>query len=92
MKRSDLARSIQVQFSKMRESDANKIIDIMTDEIMDAIVRGDRIEIRGFGRFLRRVRAPKNTFNPRTSAPMTLDAGKTILFKPSNELTKRMNK
>ena len=92
MKRSDLARSIQVQFDKMRESDANQIIDILTREITDAIARGDRIEIRGFGRFLQRARATKQTFNPRTGVPMELAAGKTILFKPSNELTKKMNK
>ncbi|MCL1786328.1 MAG: integration host factor subunit beta [Alphaproteobacteria bacterium] len=91
MKRSDLVRSIQVSFNRMREQDADKIITAITSDITDAITRGDRIEIRGFGRFLQRPRATKSAFNPRTGKPMRLAAGKTILFRPSNELTKKMN-
>jgi nucleoid DNA-binding protein len=91
MKRSDIVRSIQVGFNRMREEDADKIISALTEDITDAVKRGDRIEIRGFGRFLQRPRATKQAFNPRTGEPMHLAAGKTILFRPSNELTKKMN-
>ncbi|MCL2538398.1 MAG: integration host factor subunit beta [Alphaproteobacteria bacterium] len=91
MKRSDLIRTIQVKFGRMREDDAAVIIDGMVKRLTDAVANGDRVEIRGFGRFLPRVRAPKETFNPRTGKPMHLDAGKTILFRPSNELIKEMN-
>ena len=91
MKRSDIVRSIQVSFNRMREEDADRIITALTEDITDAVKRGDRIEIRGFGRFLQRPRATKQAFNPRTGVPMHLAAGKTILFRPSNELTKKMN-
>jgi len=91
MKRSDLVRSIQVNFTRMRNDDADKIVSAIAEDITDAVARGDRIESRGFGRFLQRTRATKQAFNPRTGQPMLLSAGKTILFRPSIELTKKMN-
>ena len=91
MKRSDIIRSIQVQFKRMHSGDAATILDTMVDQVVDAIANGDKIEIRGFGTFQQRTRATKVGYNPRTGEPMHLDAGKTILFKPSRELTKKMN-
>ncbi|MCL1902341.1 MAG: integration host factor subunit beta [Alphaproteobacteria bacterium] len=91
MKRSDLVRSVQVKFGRMRESDAGVILDGLIEELTASVARGDRIEIRGFGRFLPRVRAGKTGVNPRTGKSMKIDAGKTILFRPSVELIKKMN-
>ena len=91
MKRSDIVRSIQVQFKHMRGTDAAAMVDAVTEQMIDAVARGDRIEIRGFGTFQPRHRAPKVGYNPCTGQPMPLAAGKTILFKPSRELTKKIN-
>lgn len=91
MKRSDVIRTLQVQFKNMRADDAMAMLDSVTDEMINAIARGDRIEIRGFGTFMPRQRATKNGYNPSTGETMFLEAGKTILFKPSRELTKKMN-
>lgn len=91
MKRSDIVRSIQVQFKHMRAADAAAMVDAVMNQLIDAVAGGDRIEIRGFGTFQPRDRAPKIGYNPCTGQPMKLDAGKTILFKPSRELTKKMN-
>ncbi|MBO7645143.1 MAG: integration host factor subunit beta [Alphaproteobacteria bacterium] len=91
MKRSDLIRSIQVQFKNMRETDAMAMLDTVVDSVKNAIADDKRIEIRGFGTFQQRVRATKNGYNPSTGQAMLLPANKTILFKPSRELTKKMN-
>lgn len=91
MKRSDIVRTIQVQFKRMRGADAMAVLDAVTDAIIDSVAHGDRIEIRGFGTFQPRPRATKIGFNPVTRQPMHLPANTTILFKPSRELTKRMN-
>ncbi len=91
MKRSDIIRSIQVRFRRMRTNDAAAMLDAVTQYLTDSVADGNRIEIRGFGTFQSRVRAAKVGYNPATGAPMRLDAGKTILFKPSRELTKKMN-
>lgn len=91
MKRSDIIRSLQVQFKNMRASDAMAMLDTVTDEMIDAIAQDKRIEIRGFGTFQPRTRATKNGYNPSTGETIILPANKTILFKPSKELIKKMN-
>ena len=91
MKRSDLIRSIQVQFKNMRNADAMAMLDAVVDSVKNAIADDKRIEIRGFGTFQQRTRSTKNGYNPSTGQAMFLPANKTILFKPSRELTKKMN-
>lgn len=91
MKRSDLIRTIQVQFENMRAADAAAVLDTISNAMIDAIAAGERIEIRGFGTFQPRPRATKIGYNPVTKQPMRLKANTTILFKPSRELTKKMN-
>lgn len=91
MKRSDVVRSIKVQFNRMRTSDAMAMLDCVVDEMKSAVANDDRIEIRGFGTFQSRKRATKIGFNPSTGEKIHLNANKTILFKPSRELTKKMN-
>lgn len=91
MKRSDVIRTLQVQFKHMRAKDAMLMLDAVVDEMKDAVANGDRIEIRGFGTFQPRIRATKNGYNPSTGETIYLPAGRTILFKPSRELTKKMN-
>lgn len=91
MKRSDIIRSMQVQFKHMRFSDAAAILDTVADTMIESVASGNRIEIRGFGTFQPRARATKIGYNPCTGQPMHLNASTTILFKPSRELTKEMN-
>lgn len=91
MKRSDIIRSIQVKFKHMRAADAAAVVDTVADHMMESIANGNRIEIRGFGTFQPRERATKIGYNPSTGKPIELPANTTILFKPSRELTKKMN-
>ncbi len=91
MKRSDIIRTIQVQFKRMRAKDARAILDTVIEEMKYSVADDNRIEIRGFGTFQPRTRAAKNGYNPTTGETMVLSAGKTILFKPSRDLTKKMN-
>ena len=91
MKRSDIIRTIQVQFKHMRTKDAEAILDTVMDEMISSVANNNRIEIRGFGSFQPRIRSAKNGYNPTTGETRLLPAGKTILFKPSRDLTKKMN-
>ena len=91
MKRSDVIRTIQVQFKHMRTNDAAAMLDTVANTMIDAVANGDRIEIRGFGTFQPRKRAPKMGYNPSTGKPQAIAANTTVLFKPSRELTKQMN-
>jgi len=91
MKRSDIIRTVQVQFKNMRASDAMAMVDAVNEEIINAVANDDRIEIRGFGTFQSRKHATKNGYNPTTGKTMFVPARKTVAFKPSRELTKKMN-
>lgn len=91
MKRSDIITTLQVQFKNMRSSDAMAMLDTVVNKIKTAVADDDRIEIRGFGTFQSRKRSTKTGYNPSNGETIYLPAGKTILFKPSRELTKKMN-
>ena len=91
MKRSDIVRTIQVQFKRMRARDAAAVLDTVAESMIDSVANGDRIEIRGFGTFQPRPRATKVGYNPVTGQPMHLPANTIILFKPSRKKKKKMN-
>ncbi|MBP5795043.1 MAG: integration host factor subunit beta [Alphaproteobacteria bacterium] len=91
MKRSDVIRTIQVQFKHMRATDAAAMLDTVTNSMIDSVAHGNRIEIRGFGTFQPRAHAEKIGYNPSTGQPQPIPANTTVLFKPSRELTKKMN-
>lgn len=91
MKRSDIIRTVQVQFKNMRTMDAAKMLDTVVEEMISAIANDNRIEIRGFGSFQVRKHSTKNGYNPTTGETMIVPAGRTVLFKPSRDLTKKMN-
>jgi len=91
MKRSDIIRSVKVQFKRLRMAEATAVVDCVSDYIIESVAQGDRIEIRGFGTFRPRPRATKVGYNPLTGSPIYLPANTTILFKASPELLKKMN-
>jgi len=91
MKRSDIIRTLQYQYKNMRNQDAAAMLDEVVSQIKESVAQGDRIEIRGFGTIQPRRRATKIGYNPSSGEMIHLDAGTTILFKPSKELTKKMN-
>lgn len=91
MKRSDMIRTIQVQFENMRTNDAAAILDAISDLTIESVANGNRIELRGFGTFQPRMRAARVGYNPASGESINLAPGKTILFKPSRELTNKMN-
>ena len=91
MKRSDIIRTVQVQFKNMRSSDTSRMLDTVMDEMISAVADGNRIEIRGLGSFQARKHSPKSGYNPTTGETMMVPAGKTVLFKPGRDLTNKMN-
>ena len=91
MKKSDIIRTIQVRFKRMRAQDAAAMTDYIIEAIVSGVAAGDKIEIRGFGNWLPRIHAGKKTVHPRTGKPMTLPASRTVLFRQGKEFAKEMN-
>ena len=72
--------------------DAEIIVDTIFDSMADALVQGDRIEIRGFGSFKVTNRRAREGRNPRTGESVQIPAKKYPLFKIGKELHERINK
>lgn len=65
---------------------AEEAIDILFKSMKEALARGERIELRGFGVFVVKPRKCGVGRNPRTGEEVAIPSGKTIRFKPGKEL------
>ena len=66
MTRSDLVELLAERFGQLTQRDADAAVKTILDAMSDALVRGHRIEIRGFGSFSVNRRPPRMGRNPRT--------------------------
>ena len=76
----------------LRQPDVELIVTTIFDEITDALARGDRVELRGFGAFSTKERDPRTGRNPRTGEAVEVSAKSVPYFKPGKELRERINK
>ena len=65
---------------------AEQAVEALFASMKDALSRGDRIELRGFGVFIVKPRKRGVGRNPRTGEEVAIPTGKTIRFKPGKEL------
>ena len=68
---------------------AEQAVEALFNSMKDALARGDRIELRGFGVFIVKPRKRGVGRNPRTGEEVAIPSGKTIRFKPGKELHSR---
>ncbi len=86
MLKRDLINEVHGYFDDYYKNDISQAVDIILNNIADALMEGRRIEIRGFGSFSVRNRKPKTTKNPKTGAIMKIPERKTIHFTMSKSL------
>ena len=65
---------------------ALSVVDLLTEKMKDALLNGERIEIRGFGVFEPRPRKRGFGRNIKTGVSVKIPAGKSIRFKPGKSL------
>jgi integration host factor subunit beta len=66
-------------------------VNTVFEEITSALMRGDRVELRGFGAFSVRERQSRLGRNPRTGEKVNVPAKRTPFFKMGKELKDRLN-
>jgi integration host factor subunit beta len=71
--------------------DAERIVNTILDEIVAALARGDRVELRGFGVFSVRDRPARIARNPGTGATVSVHWRRMPRFKTSKEMCDRLN-
>ena len=91
MIKSELIQKIATANPHLYHRDIEKIVNVLFDEIVDALARGDRVELRGFGAFTVKHRAPRTGRNPRTGQPVLVDEKFVPFFKTGKELRERLN-
>jgi integration host factor subunit beta len=91
MLKSDLVQRICIQNPHLRVHPAKKIINTILGEIISAMARGDRVEIRGFGTFSARVREAHTGRNPQTGAIVPVKKKLAPFFRAAKEIKERLN-
>ncbi len=86
MTRSDLVEELAAQFSQLTQRDAEFAVKAILDAMNDALARGHRIEIRGFGSFSVTHRAPRMGRNPRSGESVAIPEKRVPHFKPGKAL------
>lgn len=86
MTRSDLVALLAEKFTQLTHRDAEFAVKTMLDAMSDALARGHRIEIRGFGSFAINRRPPRVGRNPRSGEQVTIPEKLVPHFKPGKAL------
>lgn len=86
MTRSDLVEELAARFSQLTHRDAEFAVKAILDAMNDALVRGNRIEIRGFGSFSINHRLPRMGRNPRNGDSVAIPEKRVPHFKPGKAL------
>ncbi len=80
------------QVTDLTKKDAEVIVDTVFQCIVDALHRGEKIELRGFGSFRLRQRQPRKGRNPKTGDRVDVPPKKVPYFKPGKDLKERINR
>jgi integration host factor subunit beta len=91
MIKSELVQKLAADNPHLLHRDIEKILEVILDEIIEALARGDRVELRGFGAFTVKYRAPRKGRNPRTGATVPVQEKFVPFFKTGKELRERLN-
>ena len=89
--KSELIQKIAAANPHLFQRDIERIVNVMFDEIVAALSRGDRVELRGFGAFTVKHRLPRTGRNPRTGASVSVTEKFVPFFKTGKELRERLN-
>lgn len=91
MIRSELIAKIAEENPHLFQRDVEKIVNTIFDEIIEAMARGDRVELRGFGAFSVKKRDARTGRNPRTGDSVDVDEKHVPFFKTGKLLRDRLN-
>jgi integration host factor subunit beta len=86
MTRSDLVEELANRFAQLTHKDAESAVKAILDAMGQAMVRGHRIEIRGFGSFTINRRPPRMGRNPRSGESVAIPEKRVPHFKPGKAL------
>lgn len=91
MTKSELILRLAERFPQLVVKDADYAVNVMLEAMSEALVKGDRIEIRGFGSFALNYRPPRIGRNPKSGEKVDVPAKWVPHFKAGKELRERVD-
>ena len=82
----DVARA-----AELTKKDAERLVEIVFESIIETLNHGEKIELSGFGSFRVRERGARRGRNPKTGAPVDIPAKRVPYFKPGKEMKELIN-
>lgn len=92
MTKSELITRLAAQNPSLYHRDIERLVNTIFDTITEALVVGDRVELRGFGAFSLREREGRMGRNPRTGEAVSVNAKRMPFFKMGKGMRERLNK
>ena len=89
--KSKLLKQLSKSYPNFLKKDLEKFTNIILGEIKNTLKRGERVELRGFGIFSTKVQKARISRNPRTGEKVNTPKKRTIHFKMSKDLFKKLN-
>ena len=89
--KSKLLKQLSENYHNFLKKDLEKFTNIILNEIKRSLKRGDRVELRGFGVFSTNIQKARISRNPKTGEKVNTPEKKTIHFKMSKDLFKKLN-
>ncbi len=87
--RSDIESSLKKEFPNLSKQEISQAIDVILESIIESVALDDKVEIRGFGTFSKKLIRPRKFINPKTKKVSYLGETATMHFKPSKALIKK---
>ena len=89
--KSKLLKQLATNYPNFLKKDLEKFTNIILNELKRALKRGDRVELRGFGVFSTNIQKARISRNPKTGEKVHTPEKRTIHFKMSKDLFKKLN-
>ena len=89
--KSKLLKQLSDNYPNFLKKDLEKFTNIVLNEVKQALQRGDRVELRGFGVFFTNIQKARISRNPKTGEKVNTPQKKTIHFKMAKEMFKKLN-
>lgn len=91
MIKSELVLRVAAENPHLSEATIERVVNAILGRMSDALIAGDRVELRGLGAFTVKERSPRTARNPATGEAVHMGTRRLPMFKPGRVMKARLN-
>ena len=91
MTKSDIVEKVHERVGSFSKKRSSEVVSLVLDLIKEALEKGERVKISGFGNFEIRKKEPRKGRNPQTGEEIVISERRVLSFKASQVLKERLN-